>query len=263
GGGSLAEAVRQAAELTERAARTRAAVRAALAYPLLLAAAGSASVALLVTVVLPRFAVILSDLGQTLPWSTRLVLAAATVASGAAPGVALMTVGLAVLWRLWVATPEGRRRWHGLLLRTPLVGTARWAAASARSAAALAALLDRGLSAAPALAHAARAAGDMEIEARLVDARTGVVAGESVAAALGRTAAVTPTTVRLARAGEAAGRLAPMLAHASRLEAERAESVVTHTVRLLEPALILGFGAGVALVAAALLQAVYSVRPGA
>jgi type II secretory pathway component PulF len=37
--------------------------------------------------------------------------------------------------------------------------------------------------------------------------------------------------------------------------------MVKNAVRLLEPALILAFGALVALVAAALFQAVYSVRP--
>jgi type II secretory pathway component PulF len=52
-----------------------------------------------------------------------------------------------------------------------------------------------------------------------------------------------------------------MLAHAGRLEAERAEQAVRAAVRLLEPALIILFGGIVAFVAAALLQAVYSVRP--
>jgi type II secretory pathway component PulF len=53
-----------------------------------------------------------------------------------------------------------------------------------------------------------------------------------------------------------------MLEHAARLERERAELQVKTAVRFVEPALILCFGILVALVAAALLQAVYSVRPG-
>jgi type II secretory pathway component PulF len=52
-----------------------------------------------------------------------------------------------------------------------------------------------------------------------------------------------------------------MLSRASTLETERARRLVTSAVRLLEPALILAFGGIVAFVAAALLQAVYSVRP--
>jgi general secretion pathway protein F len=67
--------------------------------------------------------------------------------------------------------------------------------------------------------------------------------------------------VRLVYAGEESGRLSGMLAHASKLESERATEAVKSAVRLLEPGLILAFGGIVAFVAAALLQAVYSVRP--
>ncbi|HEX8358836.1 MAG TPA: type II secretion system F family protein, partial [Longimicrobium sp.] len=77
GGSGLAAAVTRAAELTETAAETRRAVRAALAYPLILAGAGTASVGLLVGFGLPRFATILGDLGQQLPPTARLVLGAA------------------------------------------------------------------------------------------------------------------------------------------------------------------------------------------
>jgi general secretion pathway protein F len=68
--------------------------------------------------------------------------------------------------------------------------------------------------------------------------------------------------VRLVRAGEETGRLAELLDHAARIEAERAQEQTRAIVRLLEPGIILAFGGIVALVAAALLQAVYSVRPG-
>ena len=67
--------------------------------------------------------------------------------------------------------------------------------------------------------------------------------------------------MRLIRAGEETGRLAPMLAQAAKLEAGRAEQGVRAAVRVVEPALIIVFGGMVALVAAALLQSVYSVRP--
>jgi general secretion pathway protein F len=75
------------------------------------------------------------------------------------------------------------------------------------------------------------------------------------------TGAATETTVRLIRAGEESGRLAPMLGHAARIERERAERLDQSGVRMLEPLLLLLFASVVALIAAALLQAIYSVRP--
>lgn len=260
-GSGIANAVRRAADLAESTAAIRAAIRSALAYPAVLAVAGVASVGLLVGVVLPRFAEILADLGQSLPPTTRAVLITAEfVRAGAVP--ALVSAGLSLLiWRAWVGTDVGRRAWHGLLLSLPLVGPVRRSAATARTCAAAAALLESGVPIASALAHAASTAGDAAITARTLEAREAVIGGESVARALGSVDAVTPTAVRLIRTGEETGRLAVMLAHAGRLEAERAERAVRSAVRMLEPALILAFAGLVALVAAALLQAVYSVRP--
>jgi type II secretory pathway component PulF len=261
-GSGLAAAVTRAAELTEAAAETRRAVRAALAYPLLLAGAGMASVALLVGFVLPRFAAILTDLGQGLPATARLVLGAADAArAGFLPALATGVAALA-LWKLWTSTPEGLARWHAFLLALPLVGEIRRAGAVGRFGAALSALLESGVPLAPALSHATRATGDAALTARILAAREAVVGGQGIAASLERADAATPTAVRLIRTGEETGRLAPMLSHAGRIERARAERLVATLVRILEPALIIGFGAVVALVAAALLQSVYGVRPG-
>jgi general secretion pathway protein F len=261
-GSGVAAAVRRAADLMESAAATRAAIRAALAYPLILAVAGAASVTLLVGVVIPRFALILADLGQALPPTTRIVLGAAGVMRESAFLLFIVVAAVTLLWHVWSANPAGAVRWHELLLATPLVGRMRLAAGTARIASALAALLDSGVPISPALVHAARSAGDHALAARVREARESVIGGGRLGRALADARAMTPTALRLIRAGEESGRLATMVAHAGKLEGERADQMVRSAVRMLEPALILLFGGLVALVAAALLQAVYSVRPG-
>lgn len=260
-GSGVAPAVRRAAELMESTAATRAAIRGALAYPLVLAGAGAASVALLVGVVLPRFAGILADLGQSLPPTTRIVLgSAAALRAAAVPGL-LLLAAMAVGWREWTAREGGRLRWHEFLLSLPLIGSIRRSAATARAAASLSALLESGVPLAAGLLHSARATGDAALSRRLLAARETIIGGRGIAAALESEDATTPVTVRLVRAGEQTGQLAEMFAHAARLENERVAQRVRGIVRLLEPFLILVFGVIVALVAAALLQAVYSVRP--
>lgn len=262
-GSGLAAAIRRAAEITEESAATRAALRGALAYPFILAIVGTASIALLVGTVLPKFAQILADLGQQPPASTRLMIAVANGARDTAiPALALLGVGL-LLWRTWTATAVGRRRWHAILLGFPFLGDLRHAAATSRGCSALAALLASGVPMATALAHAARTTNDAELCARLLAARENVVHGEPLSRALATHHAVTPTATRLARAGEESGRLSAMLVHAARLERDHAVTRTRAAVRLLEPAIIVVFGGIVAFVAAALLQALYSVRPGA
>lgn len=260
-GSGLATAVRRSADLMEETAATRAALRNALAYPIVLASAGAGSIALLVGVVLPKFARILADLGQGLPPTTRLVLRVAAFARAAAiPVLAAGAIG-GVIWYRWVSTAAGRRRWDSLLLDLPALGSVRRAAATSRTMAALAALLEGGVPIATAMHHAAGAAGDAAIRARLLAARDSVIHGSRISRALAEHDAATPTATRMARAGEESGRLAPMLAHAAKIERERAAQAVKSAVRLIEPGMILIFGAIVALVAASLLQAIYSVRP--
>lgn len=259
-GSSTVPAIRRSAEIMEASAATRAALRNALIYPTMLAAAGLASVSLLVGVVLPRFAVILSDLGQSLPPLTRYVLRGAEAAqTGALPTLAVVLGGLA-LWSAWTSGPEGREQWHRFLLQLPWIGSLRHSLATARAVAALAALLDNGVPVARALPHAARAAGDDAVHGRLLSAREAVAEGSSLSRALEAHRAVTATAVRLARAGEETGNLAAMIAHAARLEGTSVEDRVRRAVQMLEPTLILAFGCVVALIAAALLQAVYGVR---
>jgi len=260
-GSGLATAVRRSADLMEETAATRAALRNALAYPIVLASAGAGSIALLVGVVLPKFARILADLGQSLPPTTRLVLGvAAFVRAGAIPVLVACAVS-GVIWYRWVSSMDGRRAWDALLLRAPALGSVRRAAATSRAMAALAALLEGGVPIATAMHHAAGAAGDAAIRARLLAARDSVIHGTRISRALAEHDAATPTATRMARAGEESGRLAPMLAHAAKIERERASQSVKSAVRLIEPGMILIFGGIVALVAASLLQAIYSVRP--
>lgn len=259
--GSVGPALQRAAKIMESSAETRAAIRGALAYPMVLATAGLASVSFLVIGVLPKFAILLANLGQTLPPTTRFVLDAAGLTRSAA--LPSLGIGIAtwLFWRTWVSTDAGRVAWQGWLLSLPILGRVRWSLASSRITAALSALLATGVPIAPALAHSARAAGDAALGARLARARENVMAGQSLSRALADATALTPLAIRLVGAGEQGGQLPQMLAHASQLEDERARLTIRSAVRLIEPGLILVFGGLVALVAAALLQAVYSVRP--
>lgn len=260
-GTGIGPAMRRAADLMESSAEMRASIRSALAYPLVVAAAGALAVGILITVVLPRFAKILEDLGQKLPASTRMVIdGSAAIQASFVPGAIALGVAFAA-WRAWTQTPNGRRAWHRFLLSVPMLGSIRAGAAGARMAHSLSAMLDSGVAIAGALVLAGRATADAELEHRLAATRAGVTSGETLSRALEANRATTSTIVRLARAGEESGRLPAMLNHAARIEQARVDRIIRTAVRMLEPMLLLTFASIVALIAAALLQAIYSVRP--
>ncbi len=260
-GVGLARGLDQVARQLERDAETGAALQAALAYPAVLLTVGSLAVGIIVLVVLPRFAALLADAQGPLPPATRLLLSASALVR--AHGLALAVLVSTGLGALAGAAWKQRAAWAARLLDTPVIGPIRHGLATARVARALGALLGTGASAVPALAIAQDAAGDPAVARRLQDARRQVTEGMGLGDALAATRALTAGAIQLVRVGERSGRLAELLAQAATLEERSAARRVRALVTALEPMLIVAFAAVVAFIASALLQALYSIRPGA
>lgn len=261
--GGLPAALEQVALHLENDARLAAQLRDALAYPVLLLCLGGASVVIVVAVVLPRFAAMLSDAGGTLPASTRLLLSLSGLSSRYGLVGLVVALPLAVAAAGWLRSAEGVLRQDRMLLTVPVLGRVRHEIATARFCQALGSMLRAGMPLPVAIGSAAEAGGDRAVGERLGRVRDRVVRGEPFARSVAAESALSPAAVQLLEVGEQGGRVAELSARAAQLTAQDAERGVRRFVALLEPALIVGFGGGIALVAAALLQAVYSLRPGA
>ena len=261
-GSQLGPALEQVATHLEQDAELVARVRQALAYPLLLAVVGTVSVLVIGTVIVPRFAELLGDLGQDLPVATRLLIGGSALLSHF--WFVLIPLGLAGGWagREALKRPASRHWIDRTLLSIPGLGGVRLALATSRVARALGGMLGAGMPLLPALDAAREAAGDEAVADRLSHARERVAQGAPLAAALEREAVLAPSALQLVAVGEASGRLGDMALRAGDLAAQEAERGLKTLVTLLEPALIVTFGGLVAFVAAALLQAVYAIRPG-
>jgi type II secretory pathway component PulF len=258
----LPAALEQVASHLEQEAELVARVRQALAYPMLLAVAGTASVLVIGTVVVPRFAELLGDLGQSVPLATRLLLSGSAVL--ARFWMPLLAIVMLVIWAAveWWRRPAGRQRVDETLLSLPMIGPLRQALATARVARALGGMLRAGMPLLPALEAARDAAGDAAVAARLSRTWERVAQGAPLAASLEHEDALSRHALPLFVVGESSGQLGDMSLRAGDLAAREAERGLKTLVTILEPALILAFGGLVAFVAAALLQAVYSLRPG-
>lgn len=261
-GSLLGPALEEVATHLELEADMVAKVRQALAYPVLLLVAGAASVLVITTIVVPRFAVILGDLGQQLPPTTRLLLRGSQFLR--VDGWLLLLISAVLLG--WSAhrfsSLERRRRLLDLLLRLPLLGPLRHALGSARLCRALGGMLAAGMPLLPAMQSAREALGDDALAHRLDRAADLVAQGTPLTLAMEREEVLVPSALQLVAVGESSGRLAVMARRAGDLAAQEADRALRTLTGMLEPALIVAFGGIVAFVAAALLQAVYAVRPG-
>jgi type II secretory pathway component PulF len=123
-------------------------------------------------------------------------------------------------------------------------------------------MLCAGMPLVPALDASRETSGDLAINERLERTRERVLQGSSLTAALEREGVITASALQLLLVGESSSRLGEMALNAGNVAAQEAERDLRLLVTALEPALVIAFGGLVAFTAAALLQAVYSLRPG-
>jgi general secretion pathway protein F len=260
--GKIGSSLLRAASLSESAQEVRDSILMALAYPLVLFVAGSVSLTLLLGVVVPRFSSILSDLGQELPPLTAVLIQAGhLVRQSAIPGTIVFLLVLVVAKMRLATHPGARQSLHRVLYSVPVLGAIRHSVATAKVSGALAELMESGLPLAAAMTSAAEVSGDEELIARMKRARERLTRGAPLGAALREERVLTAAAVQLVRAGEESGRPVDLLRHAARIEEAHARRAIHGGIKILEPALILTFASVVAIVATALLQAVYAVRP--
>lgn len=257
-GGALPQVLSRLAGHLEERAELRSQLRASLLYPALLTVVSGGGVTLLLLFVLPRFAEMLADVGGALPASTRLLL-----------GASRLLVGW---WWLWLgalaaaalvvrrasADPETRVAWHARRLGWPFVGELERAWAAARLTRTLGILLGSGVAVLPSLRIARASVGNAALARAVARAEDAVAEGARVSDALGD--ALPPLAVRLLAVGEESGRLAELCGNVADTYDGEVRRTTRALVGLVEPALVLVFGAIVGWIALAMLQAIYSVN---
>jgi type II secretory pathway component PulF len=223
---------------------------------------GIGAVCILVLFVLPRFADLLESSGTALPRATALMLSIADNAR--ANWRLLLAIPPALIVALvWLRTTEtGRTVAANLLVRLPLAGTWRRQALAAAFARMVGELLSGGAPLLVALGDARDCMDDPVARSETDRIRTRVREGSSLNAAIAARSLFPSVLPQLVALGEEGGRLAEFLLKAADLLERRTERAVERLVALAEPAMIITFGGLVALVALALLQAIYGVNAG-
>jgi general secretion pathway protein F len=259
-GGVLEVSLRRLAEFLEARAAFNEAVVSALAYPLVITTVGAGAIVFLMTFVIPRFATIFEDLGQTIPLPTQILLSvSAALQTYWWVGAILVLVGV-LAWRVWTANPDGRLAWDRTLLRLPIVGALTMKVETARFARTLGTMLRSGV---PVLG-AMGVVGDMMSNqavgiavARLAD---GVKRGGTIAAGMQQHGTFPSLAVHMVRVGEETGRLEEMLLKVADTFETDVRTELKRVLGLLEPAIILGMGVLVAFIVVAMLLAIFSIN---
>jgi type II secretory pathway component PulF len=260
--GALDSAFERLAAHLERDDELRSKLVSMSIYPILLATVGLGAVMILMLLVLPRFADLLQSSGAALPATTAMIIGGAT-AVRESWRILLIIPPLLIVLLTWLRTTEtGRRISSTMLVSVPIVGTWRRQALAAGFARMVGELLSGGAPLLTALADARDCMSDPVARDETERIRTRVREGSALNAAISERSLFPPMLPQLVALGEEAGRLAEFMLKSADMLERRTERAVERMVALAEPAMIVLFGGLVALVALALLQAIYGVNAG-
>lgn len=257
--GVLPAVMNDLADLMEHEDEVRGEVVAAVAYPAFVLAFGIFTVAILLTVVLPRLFGMLQEMLPSLPLPTLILLRISQTLHSDWPWILGALAAAFFGLRHFLRTPRGAEAWDGLRLRLPLLGPVFRAAALGRFARTLGTLAKAGVSLLPALRIVEETIGNLVLARQVARVAEETRGGDSLAAPLRKMALFPRAVIQMIEVGEETGRLDAMLLKIAEIEERHMRARTKTLVSLLAPALILVVGALVGFMVIALLLPIFKM----
>ena len=232
-------------------------IRQATIYPLMVFWAVTGLVALIFTVVLPKFLVIFEKSRVELPLPTRLVIAVSRFMAESWP---LLLGGLAggyLFLRLLRSVPRGRELYDRVKLALPVFGALNRKIILSRFAHTLASLYASGVNVLQALELIEKTGDNRVFELALRDVRLRVQEGRSMTDALKETGVFPPLFLRMVGVGEESGRLDHALEKLSTFYDREVPVTVKKVFGIMEPLIIVFLGGVVGTVAMSIFFPLY------
>lgn len=258
--GYLGPVLEQLADYTERSQETKQKLKSAMVYPIIMMLVSVTVVTLMMVKVVPNLVGMFERNKQELPAVTNFLIGTSNFLVDYGIFVLLAIVGAIIAFQ-WALRSEARRKqWHSILLRAPIAGNLILQAESARYASTLGLLANSGVPLLEALRIAAQVLTNHELRAASKEVAVLVQEGSSLHKALDAVEVFPPLLVQMAASGEANGKLAEQLLHASRNQERELEFTVNTALGLMEPFMVLFMGGVVTFIVIAILLPIFQMN---
>ncbi|MBN1477007.1 type II secretion system F family protein [Candidatus Sumerlaeota bacterium] len=258
-GGMLPNVLERLADFAEQEEELRSKIWSAMAYPLVMMAAGAVAIVVLITVVIPRIIKIFEDIDQALPGITVFLIWVIDTVQAywwAILGViAVLVVGF---WNL-VRTDEGRLLVDRFLLRTPVLGTVILKREVAKFARTLGALIKNGVTILSALEIVIDVMSNQVIRREVEQIPLDVTQGEGISRTLQGSKIFPPVVVNMIAVGEETGHLDDALLRIADSYERQVDRSVKTLTSLIEPLIIVAMAVVVGFLVIAMLLPIFSI----
>jgi type II secretory pathway component PulF len=257
--GALPKVMADLADLMEHEDELRGEVVSAVAYPVFVLCFGFVTVAVLLTVVMPKLFSMLTEMATSLPLPTLILLRVSGFVHAYWITVLLVMAAGAAGLRWYLRSPRGAEQWDGFKLGLPVLGGVYRAAALSRFARTLGTLARSGVSLLPSLHIVETTIGNIVLGKLIAQVAEETRGGDSLAAPLRKLAIFPKSVVQMISVGEESGMLADMLLKVADIEERTMRARTKTMISLLAPVLILVVGAMVGFMVIAILLPIFSM----
>jgi general secretion pathway protein F len=235
-------------------------IKSALVYPIFLVLVGGVSIIILLAYVIPKFSVIFSDLGGTIPMSTRLLLGASEFLRSYWWILLGVMISCYTGIRNYKKTPAGGLKVDQIKLKIPVWKNFIQKLEVARFTRTLGTLIESGVPILQALDLVRGIIGNKVIFNSLKKVNERVKEGEKLSKPLWDTGVFPPLAIQMITVGEETGRLEEMLLRIADNYEKIMKNMVKRLIGFLEPAMILVMGVIVAFIVISMLMAIFSMN---
>lgn len=258
--GQLSSVLTRLVEHMERLRALRESVVSATIYPAILLFVAVVSLVAMLGFVVPQFEKLFNDMGDALPFATRVVMQAGKVFRdwGLAIGLVLAMGGWLVA--KWLRSPEGTQWWQSRILSLPLLGRLLLKYQLNLFSRTLGTLLGNGVPMLSALHISSETVSNKVLRSALVSIAPKVKEGGRLVDALAATGIFEPLALNLARVGEETGRIGPMMLELANILDREVETGIRRALTLIEPILIIVLGVMIASIIVSILLGILSIN---
>jgi len=257
--GSLEKSFDYLADYLDRQYETIAKAKNALVYPAFVIGVFILVMVLMLTLVIPNIANILTDAGQELPIYTKIVIGISDILVNYI-GLILIVLAAAVigLWK-FLQTDVGQRSKDEFIISIPYIGDLQKKLLLTRICDNMATMLGSGISIVQALEVTADVVDNLVYQEIILASLSEVKGGRSFADSISEYPEIPGVLAQMAKVGEETGSLGDILTTLANFYRREVNNAVDTLIGLIEPAMIVILGLGVGILLASVLMPIYNL----
>jgi len=257
--GSFGSMLERIADYLAHQIDTRAQVRGAMIYPIIIAVMAVATTVFMLTYVLPKFVVIFEGKEAALPAPTKIILGISYVVR--TYWYAILGVLAGAVWSfLWLINTEwGRAWWDQTKLRMPIVKKLCRCLYISRSMHTMGELVNAGVPMLDTISITANISGNTVFKQMWHQVFVAVKQGKKISAPLVRNRQLPKNVVQMISSGEESGKLAEVLRDISEFYQKELTHVIRAVTALIEPLMIVIMGFVVGFIAMSIILPVFKL----